>query len=40
MLMEKSIGEEGEAYYEDDIDETTSDGAEVDLGDWESIFTS
>jgi len=40
MLMEKSIGEEGESYYEDDIEETTSDGAEVDLGDWESIFTS
>lgn len=40
MLMEKSIGEEDEAYYEDEIDETTNDGAEVDLGDWESIFTS
>jgi len=40
MLMEKSIGEEGEAYYEDDIEESTNDGAQVDLGDWESIFTS
>lgn len=40
MLMEKSIGEEDEAYYEDEIDETTNNGAEVDLGDWESIFTS
>lgn len=40
MLMEKSVGEEDEAYYEDDIDETANAGAEVDLGDWDSIFTS
>lgn len=40
MLIEKSFGEDGEAFYEEEIDESDASADAVDLGDWENIFLS
>lgn len=41
MLIEKSIGEEDDGYYEDNVvDEEPEEGDIIDLGEWEEIFTS
>lgn len=40
MLVETSAAEETDRYYETDVEDTVEKNVEIDLGDWESVFTS